>query len=67
MDFLLSSQLNPDQAGANLESPDIDVPLLNAVMDSIRGLSASVQKTMLKSIITGLLDRSKPLYRYTLR
>ncbi|XP_023332612.1 probable E3 ubiquitin-protein ligase HECTD2 [Eurytemora carolleeae] len=31
-------------------------------MDNIRGMSAGVQKTMLKSIITSLLDRSKPLY-----
>ncbi len=33
-------------------------------MDNIRGMSAAVQKTMLKSIITSLLDHSKPLYRY---
>jgi hypothetical protein len=60
-DLLL--QLNPEQDGANLESPDLDILLLNTVMDNIRGMSAAVQKTMLKSIITSLLDHSKPLYR----
>ena len=33
-------------------------------MDNIRAMSAGVQKTMLKSIITSLLDHSKPLYKY---
>ena len=56
-------QLDPEQDGADLESPDLDVPLLDTVMDNIRGMSATVQKTMLKSIITSLLDHSKPLYR----
>jgi hypothetical protein len=62
--FTLSLQLNPEQDGANLDSPDLDILLLNTVMDNIRGMSAAVQKTMLKSIITSLLDHSKPLYRY---
>jgi hypothetical protein len=62
--FALSLQLNPEQDGANLDSPDLDILLLNTVIDNIRGMSAAVQKTMLKSIITSLLDHSKPLYRY---
>ena len=56
-------QINAEQDGGRLESPDLDVALLDAVMDNIRGMNAAVQKTMLKSIITALLDRSKPLYR----
>ena len=56
-------QVVPDQDGANLDGPDLDVLLLNTVMDNIRSMSAGVQKTMLKSIITSLLDHSKPLYR----
>ena len=56
-------QVVPDQDGANLNGPDLDVLLLNTVMDNIRSMSAGVQKTMLKSIITSLLDHSKPLYR----
>ena len=59
----LSCQLVPEQDGANLDGPDLDVLLLNTVMDNIRSMSAGVQKTMLKSIITSLLDHSKPLYR----
>ena len=56
-------QVDPEQDGANLDGPDLDVLLLNTVMDNIRSMSAGVQKTMLKSIITSLLDHSKPLYR----
>ena len=57
-------KIDPDQDGANLDSPDLDIQLLNIVMDNIRAMSAGVQKTMLKSIITSLLDHSKPLYKY---
>ena len=66
IDHLLTSptQIDPDQDGANLDSPDLDIQLLNIVMDNIRAMSAGVQKTMLKSIITSLLDHSKPLYKY---
>ena len=63
---IFSLQQVPDQDGANLDSPDLDVLLLNTVMDNIRSMSAGVQKTMLKSIITSLLDHSKPLYRYSI-
>ena len=55
--------MDPEQDGANLETPDLDVGLLHAVLDSIRGMTGAVQKTMLKAIINSLLDRSKPLYR----
>ena len=58
-----TDQVVPEQDGANLDGPDLDVLLLNTVMDNIRSMSAGVQKTMLKSIITSLLDHSKPLYR----
>jgi len=56
-------KVDPDQDGANLDTPDLDISLLNIVMDSVRSMSAGVQKTMLKSIITSLLDHSKPLYK----
>ena len=35
----------------------------NVLQYPCHSLSASVQKTMLKSIITSLLDHSKPLYK----
>lgn len=45
-----------EQNGAKMEDPDLKVELLNYVMDKVESLGPSVQKSMLKSIVTCLLD-----------
>ena len=52
-----------EQNGAKRDSPELKVDLLNYVLDKIESMSGSVQKSMLKSIVTCLLDvESNVLY-----
>ena len=53
---------DPEQNGAKMEDPELKMDLLNYTLDKIESLSGSVQKGMLKSIVTCLLDlESHPL------
>ena len=45
-----------NQHGAKMESPDLKSDLLHSVLDKVEQTNGTVQKSMLKSIVTCLLD-----------
>ena len=45
-----------NQHGAKMDSPDLKSDLLHSVLDKVEQLNGNVQKSMLKSIVTCLLD-----------
>jgi len=53
MSFNLKKDL--EQNGAKKENPELKIDLLHYVLDKIETVNGSVQKAMLKSIVTCLL------------
>ena len=47
---------DPYQLDASFESPDLKSDLLYAVLDAIRSLSVSTQKSVIRAVVTCLLD-----------
>lgn len=51
----------PMQDGARLDDPELDQDLLFAVFDSVKSLNVSVQKTLIRSTVSCLLDDTTQL------
>eukprot|EP00095_Tigriopus_kingsejongensis_P012673 maker-scaffold22_size673200-snap-gene-2.20 protein:Tk12673 transcript:maker-scaffold22_size673200-snap-gene-2.20-mRNA-1 annotation:"e3 ubiquitin-protein ligase hectd2" len=53
---------NPNQDGARMDDPEIDYELLFAIYDSVKAMNVTMQKSLIRSAVSCLLDDTTVLY-----